>query len=977
MVEVSIDFETYSECDIKAGVWKYSEHPSTEILCLKYSIGNQQPREYKHGDSKEVLNDLFDLIKSGCKLRAWNANFERAIWENVAVKKLGWVNVAVEQWIDDMAMAAYYAYPLSLKRCGDALKLEQEHLKDTKGVFLLNKFSKPRKPTKNNPSERTLPTDDPNAYQDLLNYCRQDVKSQQAIVAGLPKQHLPEHEQEAWTLDSKINSNGILIDLKMAQGAIKLLAKHEENLLQELRILTDGEVQTAKQRDKFLNWLRNNGCDIEDLQKATISNYLSDESLRSNLSEKALKGLQIRQELGLASVAKYKAIIASACEDGRVRGTLQFLGATRTGRFAGRLIQIQNFPRGKHLEDKEIEKIQQADYDYFKDKGASVTKVISNGLRQAIIAPNGKQLGIADYSSIENRVLAWYANDNKSLEDFRTGADQYKVMAASLFNVKYEDVTPEQRFTGKVIILGCFAEDTIVVTNNGNKKIVDVTIHDKLWDGVEWVQHEGLIEQGVKGVIDLCGVKVTPEHGILTSQGWREAQTLVQEENSHILKSALELANSQLQNMYSAKEEALKKSSAYAPAGIKLKTSLQTFSEEKAQDAMFVQNKNQLKPISKIKKGLRRFLKTAKMLVATELSMLKSNQLLKLNALDVVHNTLKKVIRYVKTISIAEIVKLGINTPIFHYQLENYSKTCGQELNQNRTTLKKVLRYARGGKMSRISTKMYKNWMDTIKNQFLTEQTTLGTIAQKIAGLSHTQKATTTQVETYDIKMAGKRNRYTIVTPNGHLIVHNCGYSMSGKTFHSHANGVFGMDLSLEHAEMYVAKYRKTYNKNVKLWRDLDTAAKQALRNVGKAFAVGEKPNGRVIYKVIGNNLYCRLPSGRNLCYPEAKLVNENGRDQITFKAEIMQKWVTSRTYGGKLCENICQATSRDLLIEALKSLDNSGYKTVAHVHDEILCELEPNQSLEEQIEIMVQQPTWAETLPLKAEGFISSRYKK
>jgi len=658
MVEVSIDFETYSECDIKAGVWKYSEHPSTEILCLKYSVGNQQPREYKHGDSKEVLSDLFDLIQSSCKLRAWNANFERAIWENVAVKKLGWVNVAVEQWIDDMAMAAYYAYPLSLKRCGDALKLEQEHLKDTKGVFLLNKFSKPRKPTKNNPSERTLPSDDPEAYQDLLNYCHQDVKSQQAIVEGLPKQHLPDHEQEAWTLDSKINSNGILIDLKMAEGAIKLLAQHEENLLQELRTLTDGEVQTAKQRDKFLNWLRNNGCNIEDLQKATISNYLSDESSRSNLSEKALKGLQIRQELGLASVAKYKAMIASACKDGRVRGTLQFLGATRTGRFAGRLIQIQNFPRGKHLEDEEIAKIQQADYSYFKDKGDSVTKVISNGLRQAIIAPEGKQLGIADYSSIENRVLAWYANDNKSLEDFRTGADQYKVMAASLFNVNYEDVTPEQRFTGKVIILGC-------------------------------------------------------------------------------------------------------------------------------------------------------------------------------------------------------------------------------------------------------------------------------------------------------------------------------GYSMSGKTFHSHANGVFGMDLSLEHAEMYVAKYRQTYNKNVKLWRDLDTAAKQALRNVGKAFAVGGKPNGRVIYKVIGNNLYCRLPSGRNLCYPEAKLVNENGRDQITFKAEIMQKWVVSRTYGGKLCENICQATSRDLLIEALKNLDNNGYKTVAHVHDEILCELEPNQSLDEMINIMVQPPKWAETLPLKAEGFIGSRYKK
>lgn len=667
MIEISIDFETYSECDIKAGAWRYSEHPSTEILCLKYSIDGGAPREYRYGDSVNNLTELFNLIKNGCKLRAWNANFERAIWENVAVKKLGWCSVELEQWVDDMAIAAYYAYPLSLKRCGDSLKLEQEHLKDTKGVFLLNKFSKPRKATKNNTSTRTLPSDDPDAYRDLLNYCYQDVKSQQAIVRGLPKQNLPEHEQKAWTLDSKINSNGILVDLKMARGAIKLLALHEENLLQELRTLTESEVQTAKQRDKFLNWLRNNGCEIQDLQKATITNYLSDDSVKDTLSKKALRGLQIRQELGLASVAKYKAMITSACSDGRVRGTLQFLGATRTGRFAGRLIQIQNFPRGKHLEDEEIIKIQEADYDYFKNKRVSITKVISNGLRQAIIAPESKVLGVADYSSIENRVAAWFSGDEKALGIFNTHGDQYKDFAVDLFNVGFEEVTKEQRNIAKPAILGS-------------------------------------------------------------------------------------------------------------------------------------------------------------------------------------------------------------------------------------------------------------------------------------------------------------------------------AYGMSSSALKEYAANM-GVKMTEEEAEVHTAKYCQKYFKITKLWRDLENAAKQAILNKGKAFKAGCPKHGFVLYKVIGGNLYCRLPSRRNLCYPEIRISTVKRKSKrtnkyyetevITYSAEKMQKWVRESTWGGKLLENICQATSRDLLVEALKNLDTEGYKTVAHVHDEILCELEPNQTLEQQIEIMVKPPEWAKTLPLKAEGFTSERYKK
>jgi len=688
MVEISIDFETYSETDLtKVGVWKYAEHPSTEILCMSYSVNNGEVRHIRqdtnmtssveivrsvNGELRHIRPDismplpieLVKLINNGCKLRAWNANFERAIWELVAVKRLNWPPVAIHQWIDDMAIAAYFSYPLSLERCGAALKrcgkslgLPIEHLKDVKGTLLINRFSKPRKPTKNDPRIRILPTDDPIKFNEFVDYCDQDVRAQQAIVKALPRQNLPEAEQKAWELDSLINSKGLNIDVEMAQGAIKLMAKHEESLLKEFSELTNGEVTSVKQTAKFLIWLSSQGTYIPDLKKETVHNKLNNVNACKDLTPKTERALRIRQELGLASVAKYKKMLEAACIDGRVRGTIQFMGATRTGRFAGRLIQIQNFPKGTQLIEGTIDAIKAVKSEYFNYFKVDTLKTLSNGLRQAIIAPKGKRLSVADYASIENRVLAWYANDEATLQGFRDNTDQYKVMASSLFNVPYEDVTTSQRHVGKVIILGC-------------------------------------------------------------------------------------------------------------------------------------------------------------------------------------------------------------------------------------------------------------------------------------------------------------------------------GYQMGHKTFHETANGIYKLGITLEEAEFYVHKYRETYYKNAILWRALDKAAKDALRYRGKAFVVGGTPNGRVIYKVIGQNLYCKLPSGRNLCYPKARIVND-GWDKIYFKAEIMRKWVDSSTYGGKLCENICQATSRDLLVNALNNLHAAGYETVAHVHDEIICETQSPQTLDEQIAIMTKNPPWAETLPLKAEGYFGRRYKK
>jgi DNA polymerase len=645
--------------DIKAGAWAYALDPSAEILCISYSLNKSSDIiswSVLDGNT-DNLKPFFKAIKDGYKIHAWNANFERAIWDSVAVKKLGWPEIKVSQWRDDMAVAAYYSYPLSLKRCGDALGLAQEHLKDRKGTLLINKFSKPRTATKNNPATRIYPHDDIASFNDYINYNRQDVRAQMAIVEALPKSILPEREQTGWALDSEINKKGVMVDRDMVSGAVKLIEQYKSELLDELRQTTDGEVTSARQVSKLQQWLSENGCVLPNLRKATLKNF-KDSTEYDLATEKAKKALDIRSKLSLSSVDKYKAILASSTHDSRVRGCLQYAGATRTGRFAGRLIQIQNFPRGKKLSDEGIELIASGNYSHFKNNNINIPQTVSDGLRQSIICPEDKILGIADYSSIENRVLAWYAGDTQSLDDFTNGADQYKRMASRLFNVEYDDVTQEQRQIGKVIILGC-------------------------------------------------------------------------------------------------------------------------------------------------------------------------------------------------------------------------------------------------------------------------------------------------------------------------------GYGMSGGKFFVHANEVFKLGISEDEAKEYVSGYRNFYFKNVKLWRNLENAAKDAIKSPGSIFPVGVKSLGRVIYKKIGKHLYCKLPSGRVMCYPKASIEQNGTFKNITFMSEYQTSWVKNTTYGGKLCENICQATSRDLLVDALIKLYNKGYDTVAHVHDEIITELRLGQSLEEMIEIMTDSEDWAKGLPLKAEGFTAKRYSK
>jgi DNA polymerase len=466
MVEISLDFETFSECDLKtSGAWKYSEHESTEILLASYCVHSDPDKiytwRYDYNNIQE-MSVLFDIILSDedYLVHAWNANFERAIYENVAVKKLKWPEINFKNWVDDMAVAAYYARPLSLAKCGMVVaEKEQAELKDTQGKSLIRKFSVPNKNTKLYPENRVHAQDAPEDFESFVAYNKQDIIAETATVQKLPTQNLPELEQLGWAVDSQINKNGVLVDTKFINSAIMFLEKYKTERLEELRILTNGRVTSANQNTKMREWLCAQGSTIEDLKKETIEQYLQSEEIENLDNALSIKKvLEIRQHLGKSSNAKYVAMKNALSKDSTIKGAFLYLGATRTGRWAGRLVQFQNLPRRKPLPDNVIDKILENDYEFIKEYASShnsnVFDLLSSGIRQVIVAPENQMLGVVDYSSIENRIAAWLSADTNDLELFKKGHDQYKAFASILFNTTYEKVTKDQRNLAKPVVLG-------------------------------------------------------------------------------------------------------------------------------------------------------------------------------------------------------------------------------------------------------------------------------------------------------------------------------------------------------------------------------------------------------------------------------------------------------------------------------------------------------------------------------------------
>lgn len=449
---IYIDFETRSRLDIKeTGAWKYSLDASTEILCMAWALDDGEVQLYLPGTSERPpwAKDLESFKAHGGVIEAHNAGFEQAIYYNILVRRFGWPDIDRFAWRDSMAQAAAHALPLSLEKCGKALSLS--NVKDTEGRLIMLQLSKPRAPTKTNPKEWMEKEDYPEKYERLYSYCMDDVRCERSISKTLPP--LTKREQWLWLLDQRINQRGVTCDVDLARKALRIIDQHQEWGVERIKELTGGEITSHSQVIKLKDWVTAQGVtNCPDVRKDTVSKLLSDSK---NIPEKVKEVLEIRQALGRSSTKKLEAMISAATPDNKVRYSLLYHGTT-TGRWAGRLIQVQNFPRGNPNIDADevLADLACMDYVQFRSKYSDPLDAISTALRGFIMASPKKHLVAADFNAIEARVLLWFAKEWAALEMFKNGQDIYKDMAAFIYSIPVEEVDKNQRQLGKQAVLG-------------------------------------------------------------------------------------------------------------------------------------------------------------------------------------------------------------------------------------------------------------------------------------------------------------------------------------------------------------------------------------------------------------------------------------------------------------------------------------------------------------------------------------------
>lgn len=447
MIILSVDIETYSSIELKThGVYKYVEAPDFEILLFSYTL-NDEPVQTIDLTKEKLPQFIIDaLLDPAIMKTAYNANFERT-----CLSKYLNAHFPISQWRCSSVHALYLGLPGWLGGVVSALNLKQQ--KDAAGKNLINYFSKPCKPTKANGGRtRNLPEHDPEKWAQYIKYNQQDVEVERAVRKVLEKYPMPESEWKLWYIDQEITDRGVQIDPILVDHAIKCSEKHKEKLEAEAVKLTG--LENPNSVSQLKDWfLKAEGLEIESLNKKAIPALISE--VESTTAERVL---ELRQELSKTSIRKYQAMERVACQDGRARGLMQFYGANRTGRWAGRLIQVQNLPKNS-LADLDLARklLRTGDYETLELLFDSVPDTLSQLIRTAIVPAKGHRFIVADFSAIEARVIAWMAGEKWRMDVFNSHGKVYEMSAAQMFRVPLETIDRGNplRQKGKIAELAC------------------------------------------------------------------------------------------------------------------------------------------------------------------------------------------------------------------------------------------------------------------------------------------------------------------------------------------------------------------------------------------------------------------------------------------------------------------------------------------------------------------------------------------
>lgn len=1000
-----MDFETYSEAGYffndASGRWKkvqanaksglhavgapvYSEHPSTEVLCLAYNLKDGRgPRLWKPGDPPPT--DLFDHIAAGGVIEAHNSAFEYLIWNNVCVTRMGWPPLPLDQTRDSAAKARAFGLPGGLGVAAAALGVADQKIGD--GERLINKFSIPHTPTKKDPRHR-IPADpdDPDAKL-LYEYCLGDIAAETAVSTSCPD--LSPHELQVWKTDQRINQRGVQVDTDAVANFQVIVDDALAQAGPELERLTGGDVDKPTQIQRIVKWLAGEGLHTSSLDADAVSALLA----RGDLPWHVRRVLEIREAVGSASVKKLQAISRSVSRDGRLRDMFAYCGAERTGRWAGYGPQPHNLPNhgpsvnrctcGRHcgttvprcpwcgvptegatvvewsleaVEDA-IETARHRSRHVFEWVWGNSLPTILGCLRGLFVAAPGHDLICSDYSAIEAVVLAALAGEQWRLDVFSTHGKIYEMSASKITGIPFEEFLahkeqtgehhPLRKKIGKVAELACFGPDTRLLTNRGYVNIEEVSTDDLLWDGVEWVTHDGVVPKGKRQVLNLDGVTITPDHPVSLNDSWKAAKQLVS--NPRTLRLALANGSRNLPWSNRRNKKTRTERLFNAPAGAP-RTSQRclTWLKVRRPDVESAAVKKPAKRTS---------------------------------------NSTQNTPMSVQTQSIADVLLTVFGRPspdVTAGRLKGTRITgdAGSQFATNGAAKagpvlsSPTLCNSTGG-ITRIL-KWIASTLTSATNQ-ATSDFALALRTLKISGRStNFRRKSITYANVYDVINAGPRNRFTIKTDSGHLIVHNSGYrGWVGAWKAFGADDYFETDEDIEDA---IRKWRAGSPAVCKLWYQLEDAAIAAVDNPGRLYTYR-----MITYGAKQNVLYCRLPSGRMLAYHDPRIIVAEhygeAKRQLTFMGwdSQLKKWLRIRTHGGKLTENADQAASRDIFAAAMVRLEAHGYRPVLHTHDEFIVEVPKGfGSIEEMEALMTVREDWFADWPIRAAGgWRGHRYRK
>lgn len=500
------DLETFSPTPISNGSHRYAE--DSEILLFAWAFNDEPVQVWDVTEGGAMPSRLARGLMSDYVTHIWQngGNFDRVILKHA----LG-ITLPIETMHDTMIQAYQHSLPGSLGQLCEIFRIPQDQAKDKDGKRLINMFCKPR--PKSSKVRRFTRETHPEDWAKFISYAGNDIEAMRAIFKKMPRWNCTFAEHEIWRLDQKINWRGVTCDLELARGALDAVAKEQARLALRAQELTNGEVESATKRDKLLRHITESyGVTLPDLAASTLERRLNDPELPEPLREL----LGVRLAATTASTAKYKKLLACVSSDGRLRGTIQYCGASRSGRFAGRLVQLQNLPRPT-IKEHEVEAAIAAMKGGYADLVVpDVMQAASSALRGFLIAPEGQKLYITDLSNIEGRVLAWAGGEEWKLDAFRasdegTGEDLYKVSYGKAFDVNPATVNKDERSVGKVLELSmgyqgsalAFLSFSLIYGLNPDELAQRAfpTIPQEVWKSsgnlYDWMQKNGLSTGGL------------------------------------------------------------------------------------------------------------------------------------------------------------------------------------------------------------------------------------------------------------------------------------------------------------------------------------------------------------------------------------------------------------------------------------------------------------------------------------------------